>query len=162
MGLARERVAALVVAGGLVAGTLDLAYACLFWALKRDVPPQRILQSVAAGLLGPASFTGGRASAALGFVLHFGIALSMAAVYWRAALRWPVLGRHPVPCGAAYGLLLYVVMNAVVVPLSAAPRASRDTLWVALGILVHVFLVGLPIAVCVARAVTSRVARGEG
>ncbi len=162
MGLARERTAALVVTGGLVAGMLDLAYACAFWALKGGVPARRILQSVAAGLLGPASFAGGRASAALGFVLHFGIALGMAAVYWRAALRWPVLGLRPVPCGAAYGLLLYVVMNAVVVPLSAAPRASRDRLWVALGIVVHVFLVGLPIAVCVARAVTSRPSRDEG
>jgi len=37
-----------VLAGGLVAGTLDILYACIFWALKRGVPAQRILQSVAA------------------------------------------------------------------------------------------------------------------
>ena len=33
-----------VLAGGLVAGTLDIVYACVFWGLKRDVPVQRILR----------------------------------------------------------------------------------------------------------------------
>jgi len=41
------------------------------------VPAQRILQSVAAGLLGDASFEGGAATAALGLALHFLIATSM-------------------------------------------------------------------------------------
>jgi predicted ABC-type sugar transport system permease subunit len=76
-----------VVAGGLVAGTLDIVYACLFWALKRDVPAQQILQSVAAGLLGKASFEGGAATAALGLALHFLIALSMSAVYYLVSRR---------------------------------------------------------------------------
>jgi hypothetical protein len=31
----------LVLAGGVVAGTLDIAYACRFWALKRNAPVQR-------------------------------------------------------------------------------------------------------------------------
>jgi hypothetical protein len=62
--LRRSHPLVFVVAGGLVAGTLDIAYACVFWAIKRDVPVQRILQSVAAGLLGEASFEGGGATAA--------------------------------------------------------------------------------------------------
>lgn len=49
-----------VLSGGPVAGTLDITYACLFWALKGDVPAERILQGVAAGLLGEASFEGGK------------------------------------------------------------------------------------------------------
>jgi hypothetical protein len=62
-----------VLAGGVLAGTLDIVYACVFWALKADVPPSRILQSVAAGLLGEASFTGGAASAGLGLLLHYAV-----------------------------------------------------------------------------------------
>jgi uncharacterized membrane protein YagU involved in acid resistance len=142
----------LVLAGGLVAGTLDIAYACIFWSLKRDVPAQRILQSVAAGLLGDASFEGGGATAALGLSLHFLIALSMSVVYYLAARRWPLLRQRPVACGAAYGLLLYVVMNYVVVPLSAAGRGSKDPLWITLSIAVHVLLIGIPIALFTRRA----------
>jgi hypothetical protein len=67
-----------VLLGGLVAGTFDITYACTFWYLKRGVLPKRVLQSVASGLLGDASFTGGGRTAALGLVLHFFIATSMA------------------------------------------------------------------------------------
>ena len=55
-----------VLAGGLVAGTLDITYACVFWALRAGTPPQRIFQSVAKGVLGPSTFKGGAATAALG------------------------------------------------------------------------------------------------
>ena len=143
-----------VLAGGLLAGTLDILYACLFWAIRADVPPTRIFQSVAAGLLGQASFEGGAATAALGLLLHFSIACSMAAAYYLAARRWPVLMRRPVPLGLAYGLLLYVIMNHIVVPLSAADAGSRDPTWIALTVLAHAVLVGLPIAWFASRAMT--------
>jgi hypothetical protein len=109
----------------------------------------RIFQSVAAGLLGAASFEGGAETAALGLGLHYLIALSMAVAYYLVSLRWRLLWRRPVLCGAAYGLLLYGIMNYVVVPLSAAGPGSRDPLWVTLGVLVHAFLIGVPIALFV-------------
>lgn len=63
-----------------------------------------------------------------------------------------MFARRPVPLGVAYGLLLYVVMNLVVVPLSAASPGSRDPTWIALTVAVHAFLVGLPIAWFASRA----------
>jgi hypothetical protein len=136
-----------VLAGGLIAGTLDIAYACVFWAVKSGVPAERIFQSVAAGLLGKASFQGGATTAALGLALHYFIALTMSVVYYLASSRWPALWRRPVLLGTGYGLLLYVIMNYVVVPLSAAGPGSKDPLWVGLSIAVHAFLIGVPIAV---------------
>jgi uncharacterized membrane protein YagU involved in acid resistance len=142
-----------VFAGGIVAGTLDIVYAWAFWALKAGVPARRILQSVAAGLLGKASFDGGVRTAALGLALHYFIALSMAVVYYLVARRWPLLWQRPVLCGAAYGLMLYAIMNYVVVPLSAAGRGgSKNTLWIALSVVVHVVLIGIPIALFARRA----------
>jgi hypothetical protein len=135
-----------VLAGGLVAGTLDIVYACAFWALKGGVPARRILQSVASGLLGRASFEGGAATAALGLALHFLIATSMSAAYYLVARRWPVLWQRPLLFGAAYGLLLYGLMNHVVVPLSAAGPGSKDPLWIGLSVAVHALLIGIPIA----------------
>ena len=144
---------ALVLAGGLVAGTLDIVYACVFWAIKADVPARRILQSVAAGLLGKASFEGGAATAALGLGLHDFIACSMAVAYYLVARRWTALRERPVPFGAAYGLLLYAIMNYVVVPLSAAGSGgAKDPLWVGLSVAVHIFLIGVPIALFVQAA----------
>jgi len=143
----RARGWTLALAGGLVAGTLDITFACVFWALKASVPPERIFQSVAKGLLGPAAYQGGAATAALGLFLHYFIATSMSFTFFVVAQKWTALGRRPLPYGTAYGLLLYAIMNYVVVPLSAA-RGGRSggALWVALSIVVHMFLIGFPIA----------------
>ena len=89
---------------------------------------RRILQSVAAGFLGKASFEGGTATAALGLALHFFIALSMAFAYFAASKQWPVLYQRQWICGIAYGLLLYLIMNFIVVPLSAAGHAGSKTM----------------------------------
>jgi uncharacterized membrane protein YagU involved in acid resistance len=145
-----------VIAGGFLAGTLDILYACIFWAAKADLPPSRILQSVAAGLLGKASFEGGAATAALGLLLHYFIACTMAVAYYLAARRWNALVRRPVAWGIVYGLLLYVVMNYIVVPLSAASPGSKDPTWIALTVAVHAFLIGVPIAWFSSRALSRR------
>lgn len=147
---------AYVLAGGIVAGTLDIAYACAFWALTHDTPARRILQSVAAGLLGESAFEGGAATAALGLGLHFLIATSMSFVYYLVARRVPLLRRRPVLCGAMYGLLLYAIMNYVVVPLSAAGPGSKDPVWIGLSIAAHAVLIGIPIALFARRAVRAR------
>jgi uncharacterized membrane protein YagU involved in acid resistance len=139
-----------------VAGTLDILYAWAFWRLKAGVPMQRILQSVAAGLLGSASFTGGARTAALGLVLHYLIAVAMSAAFYMAALRQPRLAEHPIASGAIYGVCLYVVMNYVVVPLSAAGPPSTDPLWVGASVAVHAVFVGIPIAVATRLALGRR------
>ncbi|MCU1262873.1 MAG: hypothetical protein JWO80_5758, partial [Bryobacterales bacterium] len=51
--------------GGLIAGILDITDALVFFGL-RGAKPIRILQSIAAGLLGPKAFKGGVGTAALG------------------------------------------------------------------------------------------------
>jgi len=142
----------MVAAAGALAGLLDITYACVFWGWRAGVAPTRIFQSVAAGLLGPRSFEGGWLTAALGLVLHFLIAVSMAAAYWLGSRRLPALVRQPVWLGAAYGLLLYGVMNGVVVPLSAAGPGPRNPLWMGLTIAVHMLFIGVPIALGAARA----------
>ena len=146
----RARLVSAVLWGGLIAGTLDIADALIFHGV-RGVAPWRILQAIASGLLGRGAFTGGAWTAALGLGLHFVIATTVAAVYALSSLRLPVLIARPVLCGAAYGLLVNVVMQYVVLPLSAfragppAPPGTIDwgqvNLWLA-----HVFCVGLPIA----------------
>ena len=143
---------AYVLLGGLVAGSFDITYACTFWYLKRGVLPSRVFQSVASGLLGDASFTGGWRTAALGLALHYFIATSMAVTYYLFARRWSDLWERPFVYGPLYGLLLYGIMNYIVVPLSAANPGSRNLLWVLLSIAVHALLIGTPCALFARRA----------
>jgi hypothetical protein len=142
-----------VLLGGLVAGTFDITYACTFWYLKRGLLPTRVLQSVASGVLGDASFTGGGRTAVLGLVLHYCIATSMAVTYFLFARRWSDLWQKPWVYGPLYGVLLYGIMNYIVVPLSAANPGSRNLTWVLLSIVVHAFLIGTPCALFARRAI---------
>lgn len=145
---------AIALAGGVIAATLDLAYISAFWGLK-GVGPQRVLQGVAAGWTGrDAAIAGGHATAALGLATHYAIAAVMALAYFLAATQWPTLARHPLRHGPLYGVVLYVAMTYLVVPLSAAGRGVPPFQgWAdAAHLAAHMFLVATPIAWFVHRA----------
>ena len=126
--------------GGLLIGTLDLLFAWGFWAPK-GASLSRILQSIAAGWYGKASYSMGATSAWVGALSHYAIAAAFVAAYWIAAQRLPALLKRRILLGAAYGLLLYVVMNFIVLPLSAADSPGFDNVpWVASSIVVHALL----------------------
>lgn len=141
-----------VLAGGVVAGAFDITYAIAF-AATRGVSPERVLQSVASGLLGQAAFRGAGGTAALGLALHFLIAIAFAWFFARVAQRVPVLVRRPGLWGAIYGFGIFWLMNLVVLPLSAFPRAVNFAPAVVItGLLVHMFMIGVPIALASRRA----------
>ncbi len=131
-----------LVIGGLTVGLLDGLDAIVFFGL-RGVPPVQIMQSIASGLLGRAAYQGGIATAALGTLLHFGIALAVVVAYYIASRRLPALTRQPLVFGPLYGLLVYGVMNFVVLPLSAAVTGPKTLPVVINGLLIHALGVGL-------------------
>jgi hypothetical protein len=148
----RNPAAFAILVGGSIAGALDITYAIVFSAF-RGVLPLRILQSVASGLLGSAAYDGGLPTAALGLFLHFFIAFSAAAIFYLASRWFPFLIRHAVLSGVLYGAGIYAVMNLVVVPLSAFPRKlSFPPRVLITGLFVHMFFIGLPIALATRRA----------
>jgi uncharacterized membrane protein YagU involved in acid resistance len=151
-----RRILSSIVLGGLIAGLLDITYAIVFSYFRRGVPPSRVLQSVASGLLGSDAFNGGTPVAALGLALHFMIALVIAAVYVLASRSLPFLVRKPVLAGMIYGLGVYAFMNLVVLPLSRVPpRTSFPMIVLVTGLLVHMFLIGVPIALAARRSSVS-------
>lgn len=146
--IARERSQArsAILSGGLMAGALDIT-AAFISNKPRGVSPVRVLQSVASGLLDASAFKGGAQAAALGLALHFFIALTAATVYYAASCKLPLLLRQPILSGALYGALVYFFMYFVVAPLSAAPfKLSHAPTAVITNLLIHIFCVGLPIA----------------
>ena len=135
-----------ILAGGLAAGTLDaaLAFALYGWGMPRGI---------ASGLIGREAFQGGAGTWALGLVLHFTIALIAAAIYGLSSRRLEFLRVHFVICGLFYGIAVYLVMNLVVLPLSAYPLPVGPFTVAALwkGLLGHMLVIGLPISTGVSR-----------
>lgn len=139
-----------VLGAAAVAGTLDLMLACALWYPK-GVPPKAIFQSIASGLLGADAFAGGWGVALLGIGLHFAIMLIIAAIYAALVPAW--LQARPLLAGALLGVVIWMGMNLVVVPLSAAPL-SLPPFWIGAADLAgHLFLVGMPIAWLLGRTV---------
>jgi len=54
----------------------------------------------------------------MGLALHFVVALGAAAVYYFASRWLPILLLRPLVSGAAFGVVVHLFMNFVVIPLS--------------------------------------------
>jgi hypothetical protein len=142
-----------IVTAGLVAGALDITYAFIIWGLQ-GVTPLRIGRSVAAGLVGrEAAAAGGVALGLFGLLLHFVMATIIAAIYYGAARNIRLLVDKAIPCGIVFGFVTYIVMNYVVMPLSAIGSVGDSgPMYIRIsGVLVHMFLIGLPIALLARR-----------
>ncbi len=142
--------------GGLAVGVLDGLFALIYYGLILGVKTTRIFQAVAAGLLGKDSFEGGTPTFLLGLLLHFVVAACIAAVYYIASLKFPVLVRRAVVCGLTYGMIAYLIMNYVIIPLSNAVPGKFSLTNFIVAITAHAFLVGLPVALFTRKFATSK------
>jgi hypothetical protein len=146
----RHRPSLAILLGGGIAATLDMVYAIVSNSHYASKPAQWTMQSVATGLLGNAAFESGTAGAWLGTGAHYAILFVAAGSYYLASRWLPVLRTHAVFCGLVFGVLVYLFMNFVVLPLSAFPfelAYTADRL--VRGFVSHGVLVGLPIALAV-------------
>ena len=135
-----------ILVGGLIVGGLDLAYAIAVYSPHH---PIRVPQTVASGILGMKSYSGGLTTAALGVALHFFIAFGAATVYYLASRKLPFLLTRAVLCGLIYGGLVYAFMHVVVLPLSAVPKGHGQFIYQVFEFVEHWFGVGLPIALSI-------------
>jgi uncharacterized membrane protein YagU involved in acid resistance len=129
----------------LVAGVLDAADGVVFRGLQGQNPIQ-VLQYIASSLLGTRSFSGGLSTAGLGLVVHFAIALVVAAIYILASRRIAVLRTQWVLLGLLYGAAVWAVMNLVMLPLTAVAPSPITTAALVNGVMSHALSVGLPSA----------------
>lgn len=128
-----------VVLGGLIVAIGDIAFATSVWFSWDAAGIEKVFQTIAVGVLGKASYDGGIQAALLGASLHVLMATSFVVIYTLAARRSPGLLRRPFVLGLLYGVVLYVVMNFVVMPLSRVGRspslAHLDT--ITLSVIAH-------------------------
>lgn len=144
----RDRARALpwLLLGGYTVAALDMLSAMAYWA-PHGVPASRVLQSIAAWFLGPAAFSGGIATAALGAFLYAHLMWGVVALYHAIARRHPVLLRRPVLCGSIYGAIAYFGIFAGLAPLlTGKPANLGDPAWILTCLVVFTTLVGISCA----------------
>ena len=132
-----------------VCGALDIAWAMILttW-FGGEIP--KMLRYVASGPIPQAMEMGGSGSI-LGLIVHFVLMGIMATVFVLAARRFHDLLRSPVKWGVIYGLITYVVMNLLVVPLRFGTPLPPSMRAILTQLFAHVVLVGIPMALITAR-----------
>ena len=150
-----SRPAAAILWGGGVGGILDITFAAIR-TVQLSGTVGRMLRGIAAGLLGRGVLDGGWGYALLGLGLHFFIALSAATTYYVASRWLRFLVARPWICGPVFGALWWLMMNRIVLPLSALHTSPPFT-WP--GFLAVTLLVGLPVALATNRFPDSRQVR---
>ena len=150
----------ILYAGALV-GVLDITAACIHAGVAYGFGPVRVLKGVAGGLLGRSALEGGFATAALGLVMHFTMALIVATIFYALSRRFFSLPRKlsgVVIVGLLYGAAVFAVNNFgtalflswvrslyLHTPVSFKPPMGWPQL------VIHMFCVGLPTALVVRR-----------
>lgn len=75
----------------------------------------------------------------------------IAGVFILSANQRPLLRRNAILSGLLYGVATYVVIDFLVTPLSAAPKADIMSPAIMEGIIGHALTIGLPLAVVIRR-----------
>jgi uncharacterized membrane protein YagU involved in acid resistance len=150
---ARNSLFRLSVITGLMIGTADLIlYNWLVTSVLGGVPLISLYQYIASGALGESAFTGGIATALLGVLFHYLISIVIAGVFILSVDRLPLLRRYIIPGSLLYGFGVFIVMNLIVTPLSAAPTVPTPTTpELILIILDHLLFYGLLLGILVRR-----------
>ena len=151
---AQGRVWPAIFWAGLLCGIFDILAAFVVYG-SFGLKPIPLLQGIARGVLGARARDGGLATAFLGLACHFVIAYGAATMYVVASRFAPFLVEHAVPCGILYGIAVYFFMQDVVLPLSAIGRRPFSLQFTLIGVGIHIFTVGLTIALTARRVLLS-------
>lgn len=138
-----------LVMSSLLVAILDGLAAVISTYVQLGLGPDRVFQYIASGLMGRSAFSAGLAGAGLGILLHWMIALFWSWLFFRLYPKEGAGLTQKMVAGVIIGLSVYLLMKFVVVPLSLVSTASYS---VQLSqVLIHVFLVGMPISFFAAR-----------
>lgn len=150
----RNSLLRLSVIGGLIIGTLHviIQVAIVIVLIAKMGTLMAAGQYIASGVMGNAAFEGGLATALLGLILEFVMTIIIAGIFIFSADRIALLQKNVIPGSLLYGFGVFIVMNFIVVPLSAAPVLPAPPTWFLVeSVLEHVLLIGLPLGILVQR-----------
>ena len=149
----RDSLVGSIVIGAVIVGTLQLVIQeFIVFSLLANTPFILVLQYLASCAVGNAAFEGGLATALLGVFFHVLVSLAVAGVFILSADRIALLRRYIVVGSLLYGFGVFVVMNMIVLPLSAAPPLPPPAPGLFIEMIVeHMLVVGLPLGLLMRR-----------
>ena len=133
---------------GFIAGILDISAAMVTYMIM--VPgknPVNILNYVASGVFGKeTAYAGGLTMSLLGLIFHFVIAFIWAILFFLIYPYFNKLVKNKWVAGILYGILVWIIMTRVVVPLSNTPKNPFKLSSAIIGVVTIIICIGIPIS----------------
>lgn len=156
---ARNALLRTIVLGGVLIFIIQFIHQWIVATLIQGNPFTLVWQYIASGALGNAAFEGGVATVLLGLLFHLIISLVVAGVFILSAEGIPLLRRYAMAGALLYGFGVFIVMNLIVLPLSAAPPLPAPTTpWLIEAVVEHILGIGLPLGMLVRRSAATATA----
>jgi len=145
---ARQRTGALnnMLLSGTIVGILDGLAGIIVYHIWFGFTPGKVFKFVASGIYGKAAFAGGPGTIIIGILLHFVIGYACSVIYFYSYPKFRWLDKQPVWAGLTYGLLVFLFMNLLIMPMSAVVEGAFDLRLTIIRIIWHMVCVGLPIS----------------
>ena len=119
----QRRAVTTILSAWLVGGTFDITMASIYYPLKYNITQILLLQNIASGVFGERAFSGGLRMAVLGLAFHYCIAFFWTIIFFISYTAIEIFRRNWFITGMAYGLVVWLVMNLVVLPMSNVSRS---------------------------------------
>ena len=145
-----------LVRAGFVTGVIDGLFSSALNVFAYGSTVTRLFQGVASTVLGREALDGGASTAAVGVLMHFGVAFGWSAVYlflfryssWVRSIRTSRYGALKI--ASLYGPFIWMVMSLAVIPfLVGRPPAINVRWWIQF--FGHIPFVAVPIVASIGR-----------
>jgi len=136
-----------ILTAAVIVGTLDITAACTQVYLRTGQPSIKpVLLFVASGLLGKAAYNNGDSIAAVGLLIHYCVAAAFTLFFFLVLAKLSFTKQQRLLTGILYGAFIWVVMNLLVLPLTAAAPLQKTFSGVAIGMGILIVCIGMPLA----------------
>ncbi|MEO5685408.1 MAG: hypothetical protein ABIQ88_22365 [Chitinophagaceae bacterium] len=140
-----------ILTAWLLAGTLDISSALALFSIRTGKNPLLVFNYIASAVFGKPAYTAGTPMVVAGLLLHYLIALIFTVLLFLLYPRIHKMITNKFIIGILYGVLVWMIMNLLVVPLTRIPPFSISFAKAAENIVILILAIGLPVLLVVHR-----------
>ncbi len=136
-----------ILQAGLIAGTLDILSAFIYYYIKSGKTNFLVIfKFIASAIFGKEAGEGGTGMILAGLILHYAIAFSFTIFFFWLYPKVKVMSKNRIVTAIVYGLFVWTVMNLIVVPLSNTVHRPFKIEGVLINMGILIVCIGLPLS----------------
>ena len=135
-----------VLLSWLLVGSLDILAAFANYYIKTGKDPIVVLKYIASAVFGPSAYSDGAYMSVYGLLFHFVVAFIWTLLFFLIYPKLKLFSINRVLVAMLYGIVIWLVMNFAVVPLTKAGTGTFVLKDAIISALILVFAIGLPLS----------------